>query len=122
MYLSKFCDVKYLKECNVVFVKWKKFCYGEEYRKPLECALEIIKKYNCNYVADTRDGFENKPEDTKWVSEYFMPKAAEYGCNCIYFIIDESNSLKDELKGQESNFKSIMCFKYIHKLEEIPTL
>lgn len=65
----------------MVFVKWKKFCYKEAYRKPLEYALEIIEKYKCDYVAD-----------------YFMPKAVEKGCKCIYFIIDEDNSLKEELE------------------------
>lgn len=27
---------------------------------------------NCDYVEDTRNGFENIPEDTQWVAEYFM--------------------------------------------------
>lgn len=112
-YFSEFCDVSYNSDNNVVFVKWKKFCCLEDYRKPLEFALEIIKKYRCDYVADTRNGFENIPEDNKWVADYFMPTAAEYGCRCIYFIIDEDNSLKDELEGQENDSKSIIQFKYI---------
>ena len=99
MYLSEYCDVNYNETYNIVFVKWKKFCCMEDYRKPLKFALDIIKQYKCDYVADTRDGFENIPEDTKWVADYFMPKAAEYGCRCIYFIIDENNTLKDELEG-----------------------
>ena len=32
-------------------------------------ALEVIKEHKCNYVADTRNGFEDNPEDTKWVAE-----------------------------------------------------
>ena len=47
MYISEFCDVKYEENHNVVFVKWKKFCCREDYRKPLEYALEIIDKYKC---------------------------------------------------------------------------
>ena len=88
-YLSEFCDVKYEEKHNVVFVEWKKFCCREDYRKPLEYALDIIKNHKgCNYVADTRNGFENIPEDTEWVAQCFMPKAKEYGCKIIYFIID----------------------------------
>jgi len=119
MYLSEYCDVNYEETYNVVFVKWKKFCCKGNYRKPLEHALEVIKQYKCNYVADTITGFENIPEDTKWVADYFMPKAVKYGCQCIYFIIDEKNSLKEELEGQEKDSDSLIQFKYIFQIEEI---
>ena len=121
MYLSEYCDVNYNETYNIVFVKWKKFCCIEDYRKPLEFALDIIKQYKCDYVADTRDGFENIPEDTKWVADYFMPKAAEYGCRCIYFIIDENNTLKEELEGQQMDSQSLMQFKYIYDICEVST-
>ena len=119
MYQSEYCEVSYKKEYNVVFVKWKKFCCKEDYRKPLEYALEIIKEYKCNYVADTRTGFENIPEDTKWVADYFMPTAVHYGCQCIYFIIDKNNSLKEELEGQEADSGNLIQFRYIYELKEI---
>lgn len=121
MYLSEYCDVNYNETYNIVFVKWKKFCCMEDYRKPLEFALDIIKQYKCDYVADTRDGFENIPEDTKWVADYFMPKAAEYGCRCIYFIIDENNTLKDELEGQVKDSQELVQFKYIYDIDEVST-
>ena len=119
MYLSEYCDVNYEESYNVVLVKWKKFCCKGNYRKHLEYALEVIKQYKCNYVADTRTGFENIPEDTKWVADYFMPKAVEYGCQCIYFIIDEENTLKEELEGQEKDSDSLIQFKYIFQIEEL---
>lgn len=120
MYISEYCEVSYKEEYNVVFVKWKKFCCDQDYRRPLEYALDIIKRHeNCDYVADTRNGFENIPEDTQWVAEYFMPAAVENGCKCIYFIIDKSNSLKKELKGQEKNSSDKIEFRYIYSLEEI---
>ncbi len=118
-YLSEYCDVSYNAEYNVVFVKWKKFCCLEDYRNPLEFALDIIRQYKCDYVADTRTGFENIPEDTQWVADYFMPKAKEYGCECIYFIIDENNSLKDELEGQQKNSENLIKFRYIYNIKEI---
>lgn len=119
MYQSEYCEVSYNTEYNVVFVKWKKFCCKEDYRKPLEYALKIIKEYKCNYVADTRSGFENIPEDTKWVADYFMPTAVQYGCKCIYFIINKDNLLKEELEGQEADSGNLIQFKYIYGLEEI---
>ncbi len=119
MYQSEYCDVTYEPKYNVVFVKWKKFCCYADYRAPLEYALQMIRQYRCNYVADTRNGFENLPEDTKWVADYFMPMAASYGCNCIYFIIDRRNSLKEELEGQEADSKEWMSFRYIYGLDEL---
>ncbi len=82
--------------------------------------MDIIKQHeNCNYVADTRSGFENILEDTRWVAEYFMPTAAGYGCKYICFIIDKNNSLKEELEGQESDSSNKLEFRYIYSLEEV---
>ena len=120
VYLSEYCDVFYVEAKNVVFVHWKKYCELDQYRTPLECALKVIKEHpGCNYVADTRDGFEDNPLDTKWVAECFMPKAKEYGCETIYFIIDKNNSLKEELEGQEKDSSSLLRFRYVYGLEEI---
>ena len=53
MYRSDYCEVNYEEKYNVVFVKWKKFCCNQDYREPLEYALDIIKQHeNCNYVAE----------------------------------------------------------------------
>ena len=120
IYLSEYSDVFYVEEKNVVLVHWKKYCELEQYRTPLETALNEIKKHaDCNYVADTRDGFEDNPLDTKWVAEYFMPKAREFGCRIIYFIIDEDNSLREELEGQEKDSGQLLEFRYIYELDEI---
>lgn len=122
IYLSDSCDVYYLSGKNVVLVHWKKYCELDEYRTPLEYALKVIKEHkNCNYVADTRDGFEDNPLDTRWVADYFMPQAKANGCRIIYFIIDKDNSLKDELEGQEKDSSSLLEFRYIYDAEEIST-
>ena len=120
MYISEYCEVGYQEKYNVVLVKWKKFCCKQDYRKPLEYALNIIKNNeNIKDLTVTRSGFENITEDTQWVAEYFMPTAVEYGCKHIYFIIDKSNSLKKELEGQERNSSDKIEFRYIYSLEEI---
>ncbi len=120
IYLSDVCDVYYLIDKNVVLVHWKKYCELEQYRLPLRQALQVIRDHSgCNYVADTRDGFEDNQLDTKWVAEYFMPKAKEYGCSIICFIIDKENSLKEELEGQEKDASSLLRFRYIYGLDEL---
>ncbi len=119
MFSSQYCDVAYNDEYNVVFVKWKSYCHHEDYRAPLEYALEVMRTHHCDYAADTRTGFENHPDDTRWVAEYFFPEAVKAGCACIYFIIDRENSLKDELEGQENSSGSELAFRYIYSLDEI---
>jgi len=120
MFQSEFCEVHYEAQYNVVFVKWKKFCSFADYRAPLEYALEIMRAHaGCNYVADTHDGFENHPEDTKWVAEVFVPEAAKAGCRVVFFIVDESNSLREELEGQEAGSAGQIAFRYVRRLEDV---
>ena len=109
VYLSIYCDVFYVADKNVVLVHWKKYCELEQYREPLMKALQVINAHRgCNYVADTRDGFEDNPLDTKWVAEYFMPKAKEYGCSIIYFIIDKDNmDFVENIKVLDSLYKRL---------------
>lgn len=68
VYRSEFCDADYNNEINIVFVTWKKFCRQADYRNPLLHALEILRdNYGYQYVADTRNVFENEETDTQWL-------------------------------------------------------
>jgi len=116
---SKYANVYYLDDKNLVLVKWMNYCELDTYRDILNNALNVIKEHKCNYVADTRKGFVDNPLDTIWVKKYFMVKAKEYGCKVIYFIIDKDNSLKEELEGQENDSNSLLEFKYIYSIDEI---
>lgn len=116
---SKYANVYYLDDKNLVLVKWMNYCELDTYRDILNNALNVIKEHKCNYVADTRNGFVDNPLDTIWVKDYFMVKAKKYGCKVIYFIIDKDNSLKEELEGQENDSNSLLEFKYIYSIDEI---
>ena len=120
MYRSEFCDVSYKKELHIAFVEWKKFCHGDDYRAPLRYAIEIMKNHSgCNYCADTRNGFENEDDDTKWVFDVFLPKVAETSCKKFFFIIDNENSLKDELEGQSAELGKQFDVHYCFGLDDI---
>ncbi len=54
--------------------------------------LPAVNEKKCDYAADTRNGFEN---------------------------IDEDNSLKEELEGQQKDSKDVIDFKYIYGLEDL---
>jgi len=119
IYESRYGNVIYHEDKNVVLVIWNNYCELAAYRDILLNALNVIKEHKCNYAADTRNGFIDNPLDTLWVKEYFMVKAKEYGCKTIYFIIDKENSLKEELEGQEKDSNKLLEFKYIYDLSEI---
>ena len=121
MYNSPFCDVEYMPEYNCVLVTWKSFCCGDDYRTPLIHAAELIKAHkDCVYVADTRSGFEDADEDTVWVKKVWARMAYDAGCRFIYFIIDRSNSLKDELDGQTDELAKYFTVRSIYDISEIP--
>jgi len=120
MYKSEYCDVDYIEELNVVFVKWKKYCFQDNYRKPLMVAYDIMKSnLNCHYVADTRDGFENEKADTEWLFNEYLPKVGLTSCKYIFFIINKDNKLKEELEGQSVELKKLFKVIYCFGLDEV---
>ena len=123
MYRSEFCDVNYNGELNIVFVTWKKFCRQDDYRKPLLYALDIMRANDgCQYVADTRTGFENEAADTQWLFDVFLPETANTSCKMIFFIIDKDNSLKEELEGQSAELRKLFEVHYCFGLDEVKSL
>ena len=123
MFQSEFCDVAYNEELNIVFVKWKKFCFGDNYRKPLLYALDIMRNHdNCHYAADTRDGFENEEADTQWLFEKWLPLVSATTCKYIFFIINKDNSLKEELDGQSVELKKMFNVVYCFSLDEVEAI
>jgi prophage antirepressor-like protein len=122
-YRTEFSDVTYLNDLNVVFVTWKKFCQKDDYRTPLLYALEIMRNHkDCHYVADTRDGFENEPDDTKWLFDVFLPEAAKTDCKKIFFIVDETNALKSELEGQATELTRFFDVHYCFNLDDVKAI
>jgi HEPN domain-containing protein len=124
MYRSEFSDVDYLQDLNVVFVKWKKFCRQDDYRNTLLFAIDVMMKHeDCHYVADTRDGFENEDADTQWVFDVFLTQTAEKTtCKAIFFIIDDDNTLKEELEGQSTELRKHFDVHYCFSLDEVGVL
>jgi hypothetical protein len=117
---SEFCEVRYLDDMNVVLVTWKKFCSGDDYRKPLLFALKTMGEHTgCDFVADTRDGFEDDPADLQWIFDEFIPLARTTTCQHIFFIIDRDNSLKKELEAQTGELKNYFTVKACFDLDEV---
>ena len=120
MYESEFCKVEYLNDLNAVLVTWKKFCSGEDYRKPLLYAVQKMHEHPCSsFVADTRDGFEDDPADLQWIFDVFIPLARRTGCENVFFIIDRDNTLKEELDAQTGELKLYFNVRPCFDLNEV---
>ncbi len=127
MYETKFCKISYDEKLNIVLVIWKQFCSGKDYREPLLYALDILINHNgCNFVVDTRDGFENEEGDTQWLLNEFLPKAIKTSCKYVFFIINKDDRLKKELDKQSAVLREYfivkMCFGFDEIKEELKRL
>ena len=95
---SEFCMVDYIENENIVFLTWKKFCKGEDYRNPVKYALELLRSHkNSNFVVDARNGFEDDKEDVEWGFSEFIPNLAKTDCKYVVFIMNEFNDIEDEM-------------------------
>ena len=57
--------------------------------------------------------------DTQWVFDVFLPQAAETSCQKIFFIIDDNNTLKEELEGQSAELGKPFDVHYCFGLDDI---
>jgi len=117
MFETEFCKIEYLEKYNAVFCQWKNFCTSDDYRDPFEFGLQLIKDKNASvWITDTRDGFENEPEDTQWLLENFIPKTIDSSCDTIVFIIQNNSPLKNEIDEQT---KALSQYFYTRQIENI---
>lgn len=95
---SDFCNVKYIEGDNVVFLTWKKFACGDDYRKPATFAWELLKEHNIRtFIVDARNGFEDDKEDAEWAFSVLVPGMAQTACKIICFIMNEINEIENEM-------------------------
>ncbi len=113
MLLSENYDVLYISELNCVFVKWKRYCEGEDYRRAQLHALDIIDKHEgCHYIVDMRDGFKCSSDDDTWLHGHFAPLIYDSGCRHFFYIKNSSSLLDGEIENQSAlmqRFFSVHC-------------
>jgi hypothetical protein len=123
MYTSEYCDVRFLDEMNVALVTWKKFTSGREYRLPLMYAAGLMTaRKGSNFVADTRDGFEDDPADTQWIFDEFIPRVRKTDCRHVFFIIDRDAGLREELEAQKGELKNYFDVHACFDLDEVKAI
>ncbi len=118
-YNSPNCVVYYRPELKAVYLKWKKFSCGDEYRKPCEYLLDLMKKYQCkNVFVNAINGFEDTKEDVAWAFEYFIPSLAKTSCKKLVFLMGEGNTLDHEIDMFTKEFMKYFQVERCHNLEE----
>lgn len=116
---SEYCNVKYMKEDNVVFLAWKKFCSHDDYRKPATFAVELLKKYPCsNFICDARNGFEDDKDDVEWGFSTYLPSMAETDCKVVVFIMNEVNEIEEEMDMWTKEFMKYFTVKRVTSYKE----
>lgn len=95
---SEFCNVRFIEKDNVVFLAWKKFACGDDYRKPTTFAGELLKEnVGSKFIVDARNGFEDEKADVEWGFSVLLPKMAETTCKIVCFIMNEVNDIEEEM-------------------------
>jgi hypothetical protein len=109
---SEFSNVKYIKEDNIVFLTWKKFCCYDDYRKPALFALDLLKQYhNSNFVVDARNGFEDIKDDVEWGFTILLPEMSKTDCKYVIFILNKVNGIEEEMDMWTNEFKKYFSVK-----------
>lgn len=119
MFDSEFCNVVYLPKDKVVLITWKKFCRGEDYRKPVTHALMLTKEHEVsNLVVDARNGFEDEEEDVEWGFETFIPELSKTKCKNVVFIMEMVNEIEEEMDMWTKEFKKYFEVLHVTSYEE----
>ena len=95
---SEYADVQYLADKNKVLLTWKKEAKLDNYRKPATAALELLREYNCDFIIDARNGFEDEKEDVEWGFSFLLPEMSKTGCKRVWFIMTQVN--ETEIGGE----------------------
>ena len=117
MFESDYAKTEYIEKDNVVFHVWKKEAHFDDYRKPVEASLEMLKAHeNSIFIVDARNGFEDVKEDVEWGFNYFLPELKMTGCKVWGFILPEVSDIEGEIdlwtKEIEKNFRVIRATSY----------
>lgn len=116
---SEFCNVKYIKEDNVVFLTWKKFCSHDDYRNPATFAVNLLKEHpDSNFICDARNGFEDDKDDVKWGFEVYLPSMADTDCKAVVFIMNEVNEIEEEMDMWTKEFMKYFKVKRTTSYED----
>lgn len=116
---SEYCRVTYMEEENIVFLEWKKFCFGDNYRKPTLHALSLLEKFKgSNFLFDARNGFEDEKEDVEWGFNTLLPAMAKTSCENVVFIMNQASHIEEEMNMWEKEFRKYFNVEKFSSMED----
>lgn len=116
---SAFCNVKYIKDDNIVFLTWKQFARLNDYREPTTFALELLKKFpHSNFIVDALNGFDDEEADAKWVKTKWLPAMAKTDCEYAVFIVANADKLNDEMSMWAKEFGKYFAVVNVSSYDE----
>lgn len=126
MFESDYAKCEFVEKDNVVFHTWKKEAHFDNYRKPVEASLKMLREHEGSvFIVDARNGFEDAKEDVEWGFSYFLPELKKTGCMVWGFILPEESDIEGEIdlwtKEIEKNFRVIRETSYetvVNMIEE----
>lgn len=78
-----------------VVITWRGFNEGQEFRAPMERALEILRENKASrWLADLRDAKVNTEDDQQWLHSDLIPRAMHAGCRFTAFVVPKSTIAK----------------------------
>ena len=124
MFESEYAKIAYMEKDGVVFHVWKKEAHFEDYRKPVEASLNMLKEHEGSmFIVDARNGFEDVKEDVDWGFSYFLPELKKTGCRIWGFILPEVSDIEGEIdlwtSEIEKNFEVIRAVSYEEILNRV---
>ncbi len=117
MFESDYAKCEFVEKDNVVLHTWKKEAHFDNYRKPVEASLKMLREHEGSvFIVDARNGFEDAKEDVEWGFSYFLPELKKTGCMVWGFILPEESDIEGEIdlwtKEIEKNFRVIRETSY----------
>lgn len=98
-YDSSYAKVSWNEEVKAVVVEWITFAQGEQFRTPLEKALELmVQKKAHKYLGDTRKSGAWHKDDQEWLARDFRPRHVAAGLKFLATITPDKVVAQSSLR------------------------
>lgn len=108
-----FLTIQWRDDIGSVYMKWKRFIDGEDFRFGLNRGLDLaIEKKTDRWLADLRKLEVVTPEDQAWSTDDWFPRAVAGGVRRMAIIVPESTLAKMAvnaiMKTAENNHRALV--------------
>src|SRR5690348_10321375 len=77
---SEYFSLRFYPETKIVHHEFRRFVYGEEFRRVLEKGLEVFERHGASkWLSDDRGNSAILPEDGEWALNAWAPRVMRAG-------------------------------------------